>query len=284
MKKLLISLILLQGCTISSPTDNNTAVEQLIEPPDLRTINSSSEASAQGKQMSSNLFQQKQWQLISYRSEQDMQAALAGKPATIQFVEQKISGSTGCNRYFASYQLIGDNTLVISQAGSTMMACPEKIAFQEQQFLKNLAEINFYQLQNDQLLLLDAKRQTRLIFQDVPPLTLEHTQWQVTGINNGKGGVVSRVNSGKAYMQFAAGQVWGSSGCNDFSAGYQVDASKLTIGPLSMTRKFCAENDLMTQEQELLKAIAKIQRYQIRHNQLRLLDTKGALMIGLKQQ
>ena len=280
-KSLLISFILLQACGTVPPTVN-PAVEQLVEPPDIRTSNT--ETGTQGGQGMQNPLNGDQWQLVSYFTEQGMQAALADNPVSIEFAWYKISGSTGCNRYFANYQLMGDDIVQISQAGLTMMACPEKIAAQEHKYLKNLADINFYQLQDDKLQLLDAQRQVRLIFQNLPPVTLEQTTWQMTGINNGKGGVVSSAQTGKANLQFIGGKLQGNSGCNVLGASYQINGSELIIGPVRSTRKFCAENDLMTQEQQILHALTQVKRYEIRANQLRLVNANGSLMLSLKQQ
>jgi PBP1b-binding outer membrane lipoprotein LpoB len=59
-KKILLSLILLQGCSATTPT-NNTAAEQLIEPPNMRSISATSGQGMQGEQavqtpLSADLF------------------------------------------------------------------------------------------------------------------------------------------------------------------------------------------------------------------------------------
>ncbi|RLA18884.1 MAG: hypothetical protein DRQ62_12765 [Gammaproteobacteria bacterium] len=282
-KTLLISFILLQACGTVQPTVNPVA-EQLVEPPGIRVSNKAAGASIERGQNMRNQLQGDQWQLLSYFTEQGMQVVLPDTLVSIEFAEYRISGSTGCNRYFASYQLLAENTVKISQPGLTMMACPEKIAAQQHQYLKNLADIHFYQFQEDRLQLLDAQQQVRLIFQNVPALALEQTIWQVTGINNGTGGVVSSAHTEKAQMQFIDGKLQGTSGCNTFNASYQIEGSDLTIGPVGITRMLCAEKDLMVQEQQLLQALKKIKRYEIGNNQLRLVNAKGSLMVGLKQQ
>jgi hypothetical protein len=48
------------------------------------------------------------------------------------------------------------------------------------------------------------------------------------------------------------------------TASYQINASELIIGPVSSTRKLCPEEDLMTQEQQLLQALTLVTHYQIR--------------------
>ena len=281
-KKLLLSLILLQGCSTTSPT-NNTAAEQLIEPPNIRPVSATQGNGIQGGQAMQNPLSADQWQLVSYLTEQGMRRALPDNPASIEFAGGRITGSTGCNRYFGSYQLMGGNSVQISQPGLTMMACAEEISAQEHQYLKNLADINFFQLQEDKLQLLDAQKQVRLIFKNLPPLALEQTEWQMTGINNGTGGVVSSAHTGKANLQFMAGKLQGNSGCNALTASYQVNGSEITIGLVSSTRKFCSEKGLMVQEQQMLQALTKVTHYQIRANQLRLISANGSLMLSLKQ-
>ncbi|MBT3812108.1 MAG: META domain-containing protein [Gammaproteobacteria bacterium] len=280
-KKILLSLILLQGCSTTTPT-NNTVAEQLIEPPNMRSISATTDKGMQGGEAMQNPLSADQWQLRSYLTEQGMQPALLDNPASIEFAEGRVGGSTGCNRYFGSYQLMGGEGVQISQPGLTMMVCPEKIAAQEYQYLKNLADINFFLLQESKLQLLDARRQVRLIFQNLPPLTLEQTAWQVTGINNGTG-VINNAHTGKANLQFKDGKLQGDSGCNALTASYQINASELTIGPVSSTRKLCPEKDLMTQEQQILQALTQVTHYQIRANQLRLVNAGGSLMLSLKQ-
>lgn len=130
-KKILLSMILLQGCSHTS--DNMTAAEQLIEPPDIRPISANLNSGNQQRRSMQNSLYGDQWQLISYFAEQGMKAVLADTVVSIEFAENKISGSTGCNRYFGAFQFTGYDSLNISQPGMTMMACSEPIAVQEQQ-------------------------------------------------------------------------------------------------------------------------------------------------------
>ena len=283
MKKiLLISFIILQACGTVKPTVN-PAVEQLVEPPNIRKSNTGADTGIQGGQSMQNPLSEDQWQLVSYLTEQGMQTTLLDNSVSIEFAGGRVTGSTGCNRYFGSYQLMGGDSVQISQPGLTLMACAEKIAAQEHQYLKNLADIHFFQLQEDNLQLLDAQKQVRLIFKNLPPLALEQTEWQMTGINNGTGGVVSSAQTGKASLQFMDGKLQGNSGCNALMASYQINGSEITIGPVSSTRKLCPEHDLMIQEQQMLDALTKVTHYQISANQLRLVNGNGSLMLSLKQ-
>ena len=58
------------------------------------------------------------------------------------------------------------------------------------------------------------------------------------------------------------GTVSGFGGCNDISGAYTVDGSKLTFGPLALTRKACAD-PVNTIEQAYLAALQATQTYEI---------------------
>lgn len=284
-KKIIISLILLQGCSMSIETDKATAdssKEIVVIQENETVLPTGSGIIKQGNQPMQQILQQNQWQLVSYFNSQSMQAALPDHLATMLFSGRKVSGSTGCNQYFSAYQLTGQQGLQFSQSGSTMMACQGDRNQQERQYLKNLAEVRFYQIQGEQLQLLDAGQQVRLIFKVMSALTLEENVWQVTGINNGHGGVVSSAHTQQAYLQFTEGKMQGSSGCNSLAASYQTQENELSIGPIRSTRKFCVQEGLMTQEQQMVQALTQVARYEIRTNQLRLLNTSGSLMMSLK--
>jgi heat shock protein HslJ len=73
---------------------------------------------------------------------------------TLKFEEEKISGSAGCNSYFASVTE-GDRPgeITIGAAGATRMACPEQIMNAESRFLGALANVMRYELAGERLAL-----------------------------------------------------------------------------------------------------------------------------------
>lgn len=79
---------------------------------------------------------------------------------TINITEQgSISGNSGCNRYFGSYNLTDANIsngsgITISSVGSTMMYCDKNMET-EQAFLKILEAVNSYKVEEKSLLLAD---------------------------------------------------------------------------------------------------------------------------------
>ncbi|ACK67728.1 protein of unknown function DUF306 Meta and HslJ [Rippkaea orientalis PCC 8801] len=84
-----------------------------------------------------------QWQLVDWNES----LTLGDKPITLAFDEKAISGSTGCNRYNAGYQMTED-TLILSPIASTRMACPEPLMNQESVFLKVLEGAKLYVINN----------------------------------------------------------------------------------------------------------------------------------------
>ena len=84
------------------------------------------------------LLQGVSWR-ITHIGEQPVNDASA---AHILFLaDDRIAGSTGCNRFFGQYTLTGE-TLSFKDMGSTRMACPPELMAQEDVFLKMLASVN----------------------------------------------------------------------------------------------------------------------------------------------
>ncbi len=76
---------------------------------------------------------------------------------TLRFEEaDRISGSTGCNRYSAAVDT-DKNAFLVSQAVTTRMACSTAIAMQEQRFLNALNDATRYQIESDTWLVIYDK-------------------------------------------------------------------------------------------------------------------------------
>lgn len=109
---------------------------------------------------------QTDWQLRRYNNGQGaLITPIADSDLTAQFEadSQRLSGSTGCNRYLATYK-VQQQQLTIGDIGSTRMACTGDRAAQEQAFLQLLAASRSYQLEGDRLQLYDAQQQLLAVF------------------------------------------------------------------------------------------------------------------------
>ena len=95
------------------------------------------------------------WVLESYGEKGNLQAVLEDTEITAEFksAEGKFGGSGGCNNYFGSYEIKKNELTIKPPIGSTMMACPEPIMDQEQEYLKLLETTETFQIQNVKLII-----------------------------------------------------------------------------------------------------------------------------------
>jgi heat shock protein HslJ len=79
------------------------------------------------------------WALLSWQESGRAQNLVTGKLLTVTFTQDRISGSGGCNRYSASYQVKSSDHIAVGAVMSTRMACIEpELMQQEAKFLAAL--------------------------------------------------------------------------------------------------------------------------------------------------
>jgi heat shock protein HslJ len=167
-----------------------------------------------------------------------------------------------------------------------MMMCPEPgVMEQEREYLAALETVSSYMIEGKQLTLFNAQGQAVLTFVVQEPTPLAGTEWEVTGYNNGKGGVVSVVIGTELSALFGEdGTLAGSAGCNNYHAAYEVDEAAaaegtISIGPAASTRMMCAEPEgVMEQESQYLAALEMAEAYKIEGDRLELRTADGALV------
>ena len=166
------------------------------------------------------------WVMTAYLGAEGEQVdVLPDTRVTASFADGQVSGTSGCNRYFGSYETDGSASLVFGPLGSSMMLCfPDEVMLQETAFLANMSSVAAYEIVNGQLLLQDAAGQTVLVFNGEQPITLTNTTWVVTDYNNGNQAVVSVAADSEMTAVFAEdGTMSGSAGCNNYRATYETD-------------------------------------------------------------
>lgn len=91
------------------------------------------------------------------------QPAPQSPPATLTFnAEDRVSGNTGCNRYGANYRL-SEDTLRMSQAMSTKMACPSPQMELERDFNRALAETRHFAIDANGHLTLSSEAEVLMV-------------------------------------------------------------------------------------------------------------------------
>ncbi len=228
-----------------------------------------------------------QWQLTSFHDDRGgARSVLAGTEITATLDEAgNLAGSAGCNSYFATVEVSGNQFTIPGPVGSTLMACaePEGIMDQESSYLAALQDVATYEIEGRSLTLFDAEGDPLLTFAAIEPTPLVGTSWTVIGYNNGRGGVTSVLAGTELTATFGAdGQVTGSAGCNSYFAGYELDGQAISIGQAGITEMFCMEPDgVMDQEAEFMAALQRAATYTIEWDRLQLRDADGALQVDL---
>jgi heat shock protein HslJ len=205
--------------------------------------------------------------------------ALSGTTVTLDFGDdRRITGSAGCNRYFASYEMKG-TAITIGPAGSTMMYCDTPgVMDQESTYLALLSQAMTFTIEGDRLTVSDAKGTTILTFvKPVPPAPepFVGTNWTLDSFHTGD--AVSSVIAGTTITTIFGddGRVAGSAGCNRYFAQYTVTGRSLSIGPAGSTKMFCGTPGVMQQESTYLALLSQATTITVDGDRLTVSDAKG---------
>jgi heat shock protein HslJ len=207
---------------------------------------------------------------------------VSGSQVTAVFENGQLSGNSGCNNYFASYQVNGD-ALQISNAGGTEMYCnePEGVMDQEAAYLKTLSLAASYQISGGQLQIADASGKLILTYSGMQPASLTGVVWKMTSYNNGTDAVVSALPDVDVTAIFGEdSNLGGSAGCNGYSAAYKLDGQSLTISQAASTLMACPEPaGIMEQEAAYLKALESVASFELLGDRLTLRTATGAIAV-----
>jgi heat shock protein HslJ len=224
------------------------------------------------------------WQLTSQVVGGTMADIPAGVSADATFADGVMSGSTGCNRYSATYAVDG-NALKIVLGPMTLIGCQPPASDVESAYVANLETVRTFTATADNLTMYDSSGVAILAYSVLTPASLTGVTWHVTGYNNGAGGVVSTAAGSDPTALFdAGGTINGDASCNTFMGPAAVDGSAITIGPLATTRRACADDGLNAQETAYLAALEGATTYAIHGTTLELRDAGGSLMVSFEQR
>jgi len=228
------------------------------------------------------------WTLTGYVHNGTPAEALIGTTVTLDFGDDgHITGSAGCNHYFASYEVKG-TTITIGQAGSTEMYCGTPgVMDQESAYLILLGQAKTIAIKGDKLTLSDAKGTAILTFaKTIPPAQepLVGTTWTLESFHTAD--AVSSVLAGTTITAVfgADGSVSGSAGCNRYFASYNVTGTSLSISSVGSTKMACSAPGVMQQEGTYLTLISQAKTVTIKGDRLGLADAKGAAILSFAKE
>ena len=95
-----------------------------------------------------------------------MNNTLPNTTITAMFEDGNVTGSSGCNRYFGSYQL-NKTEIKIGPIGSTLMFCadPDGVMTQETSYQLLLHNVTSYVISDNELTLSDSSGNPQLVFE-----------------------------------------------------------------------------------------------------------------------
>jgi heat shock protein HslJ len=191
----------------------------------------------------------------------------SGPSAT--FADGTVSGSTGCNRFTATYTVDGD-ALEIGPVATTNAACPDDTG--EREFLAALDRVEGWGVEGGELTLGDGDGNELLRFSEPSPVGA----WEATMFRQGDG-VSSPLPDTQVTAVFGEdGTLSGSAGCNTYTASYTTERGTIEIGEPAVTRKACVEPaGVMEQEQAYLDALPRATSYRVEGATLSLLTPEG---------
>jgi heat shock protein HslJ len=198
-------------------------------------------------------------------------------PPSATFEGGTVAGSTGCNRFTASYALDRES-LRLGALALTLMACLPPRDAVERAYVAALEQVAACRVEDGELTLHDANGGELLRF---APATLVG-KWIVAAFQRGTG-VSSTLADTEISAVFADdGTLVGSGGCNVYRTKYSTDGGSIEIAPPFATRKACAQPEgVMEQEAAYLDVLPRAARYRLDGSSLRLLTAEGTIVAAL---
>jgi heat shock protein HslJ len=223
------------------------------------------------------------WVLSSYQGPGGAQAPTApGAVSTLAFgADGALTGFTGCNQFSGTYRASGSD-LTLTIGPMTRRACTAAdLTAQETALTQLLPQVQSFRGPPAGLTLLGAGEAVLAVYR--PGLTsLEGTDWTVTGVNNGRGGVETTALTPMLSATFGADGAFTGVACNDLSGRYAVTgADGLTITDLTATRKACPA-DQAALEAQYTAALGQVRTYAISGDTLTLRDSAGATQVTMQ--
>ena len=184
--------------------------------------------------------------------------------------ENALNGSAGCNGYFGSYTIEGQN-LEIGPLGATQMMCDEQVMQVESAFLAGLESAQSYETMLKQLTITTASG-SLTFFADRAPL--EGTLWTLTSlgpIDNPRppvqGSNFTAIFSRQPGMP--SGLMSGTTGCNDYASAYYANLEDIKINIPGTSDNSCTP-DMVGEEQVYFQALNTARSYRILGNELQI--------------
>jgi heat shock protein HslJ len=202
----------------------------------------------------------------------------AGVRLTLDFDDAGgVGGTAGCNSYFGSAAFVSGG-IAITGVGSTEMACEPGVMEREARFLAALARVTSFTLEEQHLSLAAADGTVSIDlvpFVPEPDRPLAGTTWHLTTLIDGE--AASSTVAGTTptlVVDDLAGQIGGSTGCNQFGGPATFEEGTVAIGDLVSTKMAC-DPAVMAQETFVFEVLGAASTWEIEGDRLRISAADG---------
>jgi len=226
------------------------------------------------------------WYLIAFNQGGSSTSVLPGSVISALFDGKgRVSGSTGCNQYYAPYQATLNN-LKIGTPTITKMNCPSPpgTMSQETAYLTTMQGATTFSIDNDILTIKDSNGRSILTYSKVPPGVLTPapftgTMWYLNSFIDVKGRIWTPGITNPISLEFDSdGRLTGNGGCSNYSGTYTTSGITLAISaPLATTPAPCPDVIIQELETTYLTALPLMKGYTVSGNQLTLSDGTGQI-------
>lgn len=205
-------------------------------------------------------------------------AVVRSAVVTAQFSSDgSLVGNSGCNRYTTTYTTSGSKMTVNGPIASTRMACTPAISRLEEAYGSRLVAAQSYVIDGS-VLTIRTTETGPLVYDALDPERAVAGDWVVVNYFR-PDAVVSPVAGSTLTATFDGGQISGDSGCNRYTGPYEVDDTKIAIGPLASTLRACADPAVDEQEQQYLAALELARTFGLDGGNLTLLREDGGIAV-----
>jgi len=201
----------------------------------------------------------------------------AAATATAQFSSDgSLTGNGGCNGFNTRYRTDG-SSLDIDPPLTTLMGCERAVMRVEQSYLQRLPNARSYAIDGTRLTI-TTRGGDPLVYDALDPEKAVAGDWEVTGYFR-PGAIVSPVPGSRLTATFEDGRISGESGCNSYTGPFEVDDTKIAIGPLASTLRACADPAVGEQESQFLAALELARTFTVTGDNLTLLREDGGIAV-----
>jgi len=216
------------------------------------------------------------WRLAAFGPADSLPPVVENSLLTLSFgTDQRAFGSGGCNSFGGPFSQRGTQ-LSFGMLVSTLIACADEAVMQQEiAYLQALQAARSYEILDQKLIIRDDAGQV-MIFERYNPLA--STQWSLLSFGATERPTIPMPERPVTLIFDDLGQVSGLAGCNNYAGSAQVEAERLSFGPLVRTEMFCTEEGLMAQEDAFLAALSAAERYVVNGSELVLNYPDGQII------